>query len=55
MNDMLEAKIVEVTVDPKGKLWVNVDGVCFLRIGHCDMVVTDNHVYGHEEVDYTKE
>lgn len=32
--DLLDARIVEVEMDSTGKLWVNVDGVCRLRIGH---------------------
>lgn len=33
MNDILSANIVEITIDKTGKLWVNVDGKCQLRIG----------------------
>lgn len=31
--DLGEAQDIEVVVDHQGKLWVNVDGVCVLRIG----------------------
>jgi Lon protease-like protein len=33
MIDQLDAETVEVKVDQFGKLWVNVDGICRLRIG----------------------
>ena len=33
MIDMLDAEKVEVLLDDTGKLWVNVDGACRLRIG----------------------
>ena len=31
-QDIQNAEFVELTVDDKGKLWVNVDGICRLRI-----------------------
>ncbi len=32
MNDFDKAQLFEVTVDDNGKCWVNVDGVCMVRI-----------------------
>jgi Lon protease-like protein len=40
MVDMLDAEVVEVTLDQFGKLWVNVDGVCRLRIGKIKHIQT---------------
>jgi hypothetical protein len=48
MDDRLDANIVEVTVDSTGKLWVNVDGRCALRIGHCKLVVYDDPIRGRD-------
>lgn len=31
--DMATASVVEFLTDGKGKVWVNVDGLCMLRIG----------------------
>lgn len=39
--DLLEAKEVELLTGPGGKTWVNVDGVCVLRVGSVDTVVVD--------------
>jgi hypothetical protein len=36
--DLLDAKHVEFIVDNTGKVWVNVDGKCVVRIGHADDV-----------------
>lgn len=33
MTDMLEASDVEFVRDYTGKIWVNVNGVCLLRVG----------------------
>lgn len=33
MIDKLNAQHVEVATDATGKVWVNVDGVCALRVG----------------------
>lgn len=34
LQDVWFADHVEIKIDHTGKLWVNVDGVCALRIGH---------------------
>lgn len=33
MIDIDKAYEVEIAVDDTGKLWINVDGICLLRIG----------------------
>jgi len=33
MVDLQEARHVEVSVDTTGKLWINVDNVCIMRVG----------------------
>jgi hypothetical protein len=35
MTDLQEVNTVEISVDQTGKLWINIDGKCALRIGHC--------------------
>lgn len=50
MNDMVEAKHVDIAVDDTGKVWVNVDGVCVLRIGHAHTVVIDDPLRGQDIV-----
>ena len=40
MIDMLDAESVEVLLDDTGKLWVNVDGACRLRIGSIKYIET---------------
>jgi hypothetical protein len=39
--DALEANNVELIVDPKLKVWVNVDGVCVVRVGKVETVAMD--------------
>ncbi len=48
--DMLDAASVEVLVDSTGKVWINVNGACALRIGHADIVVIDDHKRGLDVV-----
>jgi hypothetical protein len=36
--DLLDAEHVEFIVDNTGKVWVNVDGKCVVRIGHAEDV-----------------
>ena len=48
LQDALKAEVVEITVDDTGKLWVNVDGRCVLRIGHCDSVIAENNLTRHQ-------
>ena len=33
MVDLLDATIIDLTCDETGKVWVNVDGKCLVRIG----------------------
>lgn len=40
--DILRADVAEVEVGPNGQLWVNVDGICRLRIGSVQQVKVDN-------------
>lgn len=39
MLDIEKASVVEFTVDEEGKVWVNVDGTCRLRIGYAETVI----------------
>lgn len=42
MVDLLYGLKVEVDRDQQGKVWINVDGICVLRIGQTDeLKVTD--------------
>ncbi len=38
MIDVFSAEIVSIDYGADGKLWVNVDGVCRLRIMHAGLV-----------------
>lgn len=40
MIDLLEAIEVEFYVDSTGKVWLNVDGKCAVRIGRAEKIVT---------------
>lgn len=52
MNDLHEANTVEIEVDNTGKLWVNIDGKCALRIGKCHMVKFEGmELADHADVD----
>lgn len=42
MDDRIDAGIVEIQVDESGKVWVNIDGKCALRIGHVALLRLDN-------------
>lgn len=50
MDDRLNANSVEITVDSTGKVWVNIDGKCALRIGHAKVVIVDDHVRGQDTI-----
>lgn len=50
MQDAFSAETVEIQVDNTGKLWVNIDGRCALRIGHCRIVECNNPIRGKEIV-----
>jgi len=41
MIDLRQARIIELLTGPGGKAWVNVDGVCLLRIQLVDTVIVD--------------
>lgn len=41
MTDLRNAKIIELLTAPGGAVWINVDGVCALRIQHVDTVFVD--------------
>ncbi len=40
LRDIVEAGTVEVLTAPDGRIWVNVDGVCVLRIGIANQFTT---------------
>ena len=35
LQEAMQADHVDVVVDDTGKLWLNIDGRCAVRIGHC--------------------
>lgn len=39
--DRQTCKEVEVLIDQTGKLWINIDGVCVVRIGKPESIVID--------------
>jgi len=41
MIDLRQAKVIELLTGAGGKAWVNVDGVCLLRIQLVDTVIVD--------------
>jgi len=41
MKDVLKAESVEIYIDSFGKLWINTEKGCILRIGQCDNVIID--------------
>lgn len=41
MDDKLSADVVSIQVDSTGKVWVNVNERCVLRIGHVENLVLD--------------
>lgn len=41
INDFRTASSIELLTGPGGKVWVNVDGQCILRILHVDTVIVD--------------
>jgi hypothetical protein len=43
MIDMLNAGTVEIEIDETGKLWINVDGACQLRIGKAENIILDHN------------
>lgn len=50
MDDRRDAQEVEIIVDRTGKVWVNVDGVCALRISHARVVSIDDPIRGRDVV-----
>lgn len=43
MIDLTDAEHVQVYIDQKRKVWVNVDGICLLRIGKTKSYTIDTH------------
>jgi len=41
MFDMLEARSVELTVSPDGRVWFNVNGICLFRCRNSELVVLE--------------
>lgn len=41
ITDLRTATSIELLTGPSGEVWVNVDGVCALRIAHVDTVIVD--------------
>lgn len=42
LADLIDASEVEIIVDARNKLWINVNGKCLLRIGRVHRLVLDN-------------
>lgn len=55
MDDRVLALSVEITVDSSGRVWVNVDGECVLRIQHARYVYMDDPIRGQAGVYRDKE
>lgn len=49
MIDLQRAEGLQVQVGSDNKVWVNVDGVCVLRIGHVETLDLDQHGSQEEE------
>lgn len=41
LNDLRQANVIELLTQVGGGVWVNIDGVCLIRIALCDTVVVD--------------
>lgn len=41
MTVLRNARIIELLTGPGGQVWINVDGVCALRIAKCETVFVD--------------
>lgn len=41
MIDLTSSKAVDLRVDNTGKLWLNIDGHCVVRIGHIESLSLD--------------
>lgn len=50
MIDLLSTNSVEIQVDSTGKLWINIDGKCTLRIGHAKLITVDDPIRGLDEI-----
>ena len=48
MLDRIRAEEIELLIDSKGKLWINVDGRCEIRIGSCKRVYVEKDGKGSE-------
>lgn len=50
MIDLLDADQVSVAYDGTGKLWINLGGVCVMRVGHVKRLVLEDYKTGRERV-----
>ncbi len=41
ITDLRAAKVIELVTGPHGNVWVNVDGLCVLRIQRVETVIAD--------------
>jgi hypothetical protein len=48
LKDVIEADTVEIQIDDTGKIWVNIDGRCALRIGHAKTIISDDPKRGRD-------
>ena len=50
MIDKTNVKSVEVVVDSRGKVWVNIDGECALRVQHAQVILIDDPYRGRDTI-----
>jgi len=43
-TDQESAKHIELVVDQFGKVWVNLDGICVVRVGHVTHIEIENAI-----------
>lgn len=61
MDDRLDAEVVAIQVDTTGKLWININERCAIRIGHVKALVLDFpagtklDALGHSALDFAKD
>jgi hypothetical protein len=49
LMDLQRAEILQVQVGSDNQVWINVDGVCLVRIGHVETLDLDQHGSQEEE------
>ncbi len=44
LKDIFHAEQVEIFVDQTGKIWINTEEGCVLRIGHANEIIIDDPI-----------